>query len=823
MNSLAGDLLDVFMEEAHEVLERLHASLETLERGYSDDAFVEVRRALHTFKGGARMCGMRILSELAHAGESLVGAILSSGSEEPQARAITLLFATEYELRAALQHPDTGQGSDRSVADLTNQLRAFGSPAGVAAAQPVPAKPVSGQREALKVKDDPATLPTAAAMDAASARRPDLVEALEPPRVLPAQPSVEMPAVAQPVPNAVPVAATISSHGGLAAQLLEVFIEEAGEMLDILHTCLETLERQPEQSAMAEARRAVHTIKGGARMCGRSSVAELAHACEDVIGRPEPGNVRPPAGALPVLFEAENEMRAALDTPACGTGSDDSVHALIGRLRGLATAPAVAPQGARPTPVMANTGRPRTPIEPPPTDAVPAQGRLAGTSTSVPTQGPADETAATTAEEANEGDLFDGGPQPFPLDKPRLLARPGIPPAHNQSNRVAVDLEKVEALVTKVTEIVANRTASHGLVETLANTVSEMARAVHRLQTIAIGLQYQVTSRGYDTLLEQDTDGLDLETYGPLHQLLLQLQEAAADQQAIVQGINDIVARKRALAAVETRLDTELQSALLNMRLLPLSQLRVRLDQVVRTAAGAAEREVRWTMEGQDVALDKYVCDRLFEPLMHLLRNCVDHGIEPPDEREAAGKSRVGRIMVRASVEGNQAVVTVSDDGRGIDPDKIARIAVERGVIGADRAATLSTREKLELVFRPGFSTAKEVTELSGRGMGMEIVREVCTRMGGSVSIGKREAGGTIVVLQVPLSLSVVHCIVVRDLGRYLAIPASQVSFVQLAPPTATERSRNDGVGNRRASSSPPTRTGAPMTRVASASNCGRN
>jgi chemosensory pili system protein ChpA (sensor histidine kinase/response regulator) len=178
---------------------------------------------------------------------------------------------------------------------------------------------------------------------------------------------------------------------------------------------------------------------------------------------------------------------------------------------------------------------------------------------------------------------------------------------------------------------------------------------------------------------------------------------------------------------------------------------------------------------------------------MHLLRNSVDHGIEPPNDREAAGKPRVGRIMVRASVEGNQAVVTVSDDGRGIDPEKVAHIAVARGLISDARLAALSTREKLELVFRPGFSTAKEVTELSGRGMGMEIVREACTRMGGTVSIGRRESGGTVVVLRVPLSMSVVHCIVVRDGGRNLAIPATQVSFVQLVPPAAISRRRRDG------------------------------
>ncbi len=795
MTALADDLLDVFMDEAHEVLDRLHVSLEILERRYASDVVIALRRDLHTFKGGARMCGMRLPSELAHAAETLVDSISSYGASPPSAT-LDILFTTEQEMRAALQRPVAGPGSDASVIALTQELRACCTPTAMSDSTPAGDEQVDHLAPALR--EEISTPATASPARAAGANPQDDCEDIpETVHTVPAPPLVDLPAAVEPIGRDEQAApASVSVHGGLAAQLLEVFIEEAGEMLDILHTCLETLERRPDEAAMAEARRSVHTIKGGARMCGKSSIAELAHACEDVIGRPEPGIACLPEAVLQVLFEAENEMREALTVPASGAGSDSSVRTLVGRLRGKAMEMAgMRAIATSPAPIAGDSESPSQPSD---SDSAlngagADQCQPGGDSEAAATIQPEDEPASTDSLGADAGLIVDSEPQPVSLDKSQLLARPAIPPAYNQSNRVAVDLEKVEALVAKVTEIVANRTASHGLVETLANTVNEMARAVHRLEAIVIGLHYQITSHGYDAMPEQDADGLDLETYGPIRQLLLQLQEAAADQQALVQGVNDVVARKRALATTETRLDTELQGALLNMRLLPLSQLRVRLDQVVRTTAAAAHREVRWTMEGDDVALDKYVCDRLFEPLMHLLRNCVDHGIEPPDEREALGKPRVGRITVRASVEGSQVIVSVSDDGRGIDPDKIARIAVARGLLGADRAAALTTREKLELVFRPGFSTAKEVTELSGRGMGMEIVREACTRMGGSVSIGKRDAGGTIVVLQVPLSMAVVHCIVVRDAGRCLAIPATQISFVQLVPPTAVSKRQKNG------------------------------
>ena len=545
---------------------------------------------------------------------------------------------------------------------------------------------------------------------------------------------------------AAPRAAASPPLSKMAQELLEVFMEEAIEMLDSLHTSLELLERTPSMAAVIEANRTVHTIKGGARMCGLQAMTELSHACEDAIGPAASAKDTLPPRLIALLFLAEQEMRAALSTPAEGSGSAASLALLAAQLREVK-----GTAGAAPAPQAI--------------DAMPDE-----------IDEPDDEEEALAALAATREDSPDTGR--LTGAPPPLLRRPTI--VASQGSRLAVDLQKVENMVAKVTEIVANRAASHGLMETLSATVTESMRTVHRLQNLASQLHYQIASQGLDVTEEYDPNGLALETYGPLKQMMLQLQEAVADQQALIQGTMDIVTNKRALAAVETRLDSDLQSALLNIRLLPLSQLRVRLDQVVRSSAASAHREVRWAMEGQNVALDKHVCDRLFEPLMHLLRNAIDHGIEPPEEREAMGKPRIGRVVVHASVEGNQAVVTVSDDGAGIDADRIAAKAVERGLISAEQSSALSAREKLDLVFRPGFSTASAITELSGRGMGMEIVREACTRMGGSAAIAPRPSGGTVVTLQVPLSLSVLHALIVKDNGRLLGIPASQVASVHL-------------------------------------------
>jgi chemosensory pili system protein ChpA (sensor histidine kinase/response regulator) len=529
--------------------------------------------------------------------------------------------------------------------------------------------------------------------------------------------------------SVLPPAPTVRPLAMLAPDLLTVFSEESVELLDSLHTALEQLESSPAAEAVIDARRAVHTLKGGARVCGLTAISDLAHACEDAIGPARAGEQTLPEILITFLFQAEHELREVLTAGNTPEG-EERLRELAASLRALAL-----PRDTPSIDAPAHTG---SQVAPPVTVA----------------QAP-------------------------------LLRRPNIASVAPSKNRLAVDAGKVEGVVAKVTEIVSNRAVSHSVMETLAATVGESLRTVERLQHIATHLHYQIVSQGLDMTVQQGPDGLEVETYGPIHQWLLQLQEAASDQQALVQATMDIVTNKRSLAAVESRLDADLQQALLQLRLLPLGHLRVRLDQVVRSTAAAAGREVQWVMEGQDVALDKQVTDSLFEPLMHLLRNAIDHGIEPPAERVALGKPRAGALVVRAQVEGNQASITVRDDGRGIDPSRVVAAAVTQRLIDADQARLLSEREQLDLLFRPGLSTATRVTELSGRGMGMDIVKEACTRLGGTISIVSQPGQGTTVTLQVPLSMSVLHALVVQAAGYTLVIPASQVRSVQLVPATA--------------------------------------
>jgi chemosensory pili system protein ChpA (sensor histidine kinase/response regulator) len=315
----------------------------------------------------------------------------------------------------------------------------------------------------------------------------------------------------------------------------------------------------------------------------------------------------------------------------------------------------------------------------------------------------------------------------------------------------------------------------------LLATSEDARRNVARLHSVAM----QLSNECAGILPEETThDDLDLERYTALNTLVLQLQEAVSDQQALVQALHDTITSHWSLQATESRVDADIQNALMSIRLVPLGSLRVRLDGVVRQAAEATGKLVRWQLQGGNVAVEKNVFDRLFEPLMHLLRNAVDHGLERGAERRMAGKPEAGAITVTAAQEGNHIVITVADDGRGIVANKVAALAVERGLITAEQAAAMTHQQKVGLIFTPGFSTAASVSHISGRGVGMDAVREACLRMGGTLDVSSRPGVGTTVTMRLPLSLSVTRGLMIRDGGCLMVLPVAQVVALHLVSAT---------------------------------------
>ncbi|MFQ6118533.1 MAG: chemotaxis protein CheA [Methanosarcinales archaeon] len=241
------------------------------------------------------------------------------------------------------------------------------------------------------------------------------------------------------------------------------------------------------------------------------------------------------------------------------------------------------------------------------------------------------------------------------------------------------------------------------------------------------------------------------------------------------------LARKYELSELKETLDsvdritTELQDEVMQMRLVPVEHIFNRFPRMVRDLAREKGKEINFITEGKEIELDRTILDQISEPLVHLLRNCIDHGIEKPEEREKIGKARVGTIKLIAQRQENHTTIIIEDDGRGIDPEVIKKKGLEKGIISQEDAYKLNDEESMDLIFVSGFSTAEKVTETSGRGVGMDAVKASIGSLGGSIKIDSKVGVGTKITLQLPLTVAIIQCLLVALDNETYAIPISKV------------------------------------------------
>ena len=235
----------------------------------------------------------------------------------------------------------------------------------------------------------------------------------------------------------------------------------------------------------------------------------------------------------------------------------------------------------------------------------------------------------------------------------------------------------------------------------------------------------------------------------------------------------------------------ELQAAGLRARMVPIDTVFRKFPRLVRDVAHNLKKEVDLLVSGEDTELDKTMVEMIGDPLVHLVRNSLDHGLELPDVRESGGKPRKGTIRLEARQEGDQIIISVADDGAGIDPARIAKKAMEKGLVTADRLRTMTTREILDFVFLPGFSTAEKISDLSGRGVGMDVVRSNLTKLNGTIELESKLGAGTTVFLRLPLTLAILPVLLVEVGNEIYALPLRSV--VETACIRATELHRFEG------------------------------
>lgn len=566
------------------------------------------------------------------------------------------------------------------------------------------------------------------------------------------------------------------------SELRALFFESARELLQALNEAGLELEARPaDEEVIRGVRRAVHTLKGDSAACGFNKLSELAHELEDVLSV-QTGQAHGAKFAETVLSAADtfeamlNAYERDVDPP--------SPDALRGKIRALLNAPTRSVEAAPAAPANISARFEWTEYE----QLMMSEAFHRG------------EAVYNIALRIDENSLMRSAA--FQLIRNVLHGCGTVIALRPEDNAAAATVEVVEAALSssqpeqwiaqrchvpsivsgmRIERAVASATPEH---EMLGEILEAQATQLHA------SAADHVESAG---LAKADTASSAVTTVA---EATLRVDAARID--AVMNLVGELIIGKSMLArtlaefdrrhardplrtklsdalAFQARVLGELHKCVLKIRMVPVEQLFRRFPRVVRDVAKQCGKDVALEISGQNTDLDKGILDALAEPLMHLVRNAVDHGVEDAEERLTAGKPARGTVYLNAYHQGTQVVIEVRDDGRGIDPLRMRAQAVEKGIMKAEEVQRLSEADALNLIFEPGFSTATEVTEVSGRGVGMDVVRTVMERLKGTVHVSTDKRRGTTIQLRAPLTLASIQTLLFRVGGRLFAVPLSSV------------------------------------------------
>lgn len=530
--------------------------------------------------------------------------------------------------------------------------------------------------------------------------------------------------------------------------LLEIFIEEAREILDHSDGVLALWRAEPSAiEHLGEILRDLHTLKGGARIAGMVPVGDLTHAIETALERP---------------IHAESahigELIAALEV------GFDKLHGLVQLVsqgRPVAYPQAVIDRFL----AMAGEGETAVSAEAPEApNVVPFPARTVVLS------------------------------EPLPDLLPELLPEEREDAPSTPQEQIRVRAELLDTLVNHAGEVAIYRSRLEQQVAGYRFNLVELDQTVQRLRSqlrmMEIETEAQIIARFQREHREAGIsvfDPLELDRFSQLQQYSRALAESVSDLVSIQGMLDELTRQAETLLIQQSRVSSELQEGLLRTRMLPFDTMVPNLRRTLRQAAQEEGKGAQLYVEGAHGEMDRNLLDRIKAPFEHMLRNAVAHGIESPKDRRKAGKPEEGAVRIRVAREATEVVVRVTDDGRGLDRDAIRKRGIERGLIRND--TRLSDDQVLALITQPGFSTASSVTQLAGRGVGMDVVANEIKQLGGALSIESKEGQGTTFVLRLPFTLAVTQAILVRIGESNYAIPMTSVQGVaRISPAELAER-----------------------------------
>ncbi|GAA5132208.1 chemotaxis protein CheA [Thalassotalea piscium] len=564
-------------------------------------------------------------------------------------------------------------------------------------------------------------------------------------------------------------------------EILQDFLIEAGEILESLSEQLVELENDPNNAELLNAIfRGFHTVKGGAGFLALTELVDACHGAENVFDILRTGKRAVTADLMDVILKALDTINEMFSQVQNREPVDAADPALLEQLHRLSE-----PEGAAP------------PVE----TTVVVENTVSGNESSVTSSDEMSEDeferlldelhgtsapstpAVTSSNNSNDisDDEFESlldelhGQGAFSSD---VAKTPPATPANKASSNDISD-DEFESLLdelhgqgkspqTSQKPVTPAPTAAQ---KPAAAPASKPAPAPAAKPVAAEKKPGQSSAPQGETTVRVDTQRLDqiMNMVGELvlvRNRLTSLGMTKEDEE-LTKAVSNLDA-----------VTTDLQGAVMKTRMQPIKKVFGRFPRVVRDLARTLNKDIKLILQGEETDLDKNLVEALADPLVHLVRNSVDHGIELPDDREAKGKSREGTVILSASQEGDHILLTIRDDGAGMDANKLKSIAIERGVLDEDAANRMSDKDAFALIFAPGFSTKTEISEVSGRGVGMDVVKTKITQLNGTVNIDSEMGVGTVLEIKVPLTLAILPTLMVIVGKQTFALPLAAVNEI---------------------------------------------
>ncbi len=574
-------------------------------------------------------------------------------------------------------------------------------------------------------------------------------------------------------------------HFDLTPEETEVFLQEADEHITRLDECLVQLEKSDADPAlMQEIFRSAHTLKGSAGAIGHQAMAAVTHEMETVLDGLRHGKLPVTPELVDTLLAGLDVLRAMVGEVKTRQSSNIEYAGLVADLKALHDRSGDGREGAGVHSQRAAAL---------PAEATAIVARLAAEGAVAP-------SAVWVVVARIAADSVAPGGRALQVlmilgQAGRLLwSRPVIEDLDDTwaehevlalvADADAAALQQLVGAVSEVTCTVVPYEAQEAVAEAVVGPGAAAA-------TSRLAVESEPAPRPpANTASAAETTGNDGKTrwvrtsVERLDKLMNLVGELVTDRNRLYQvrtqmttggNVDDLIDYLGDAISHLSGITDQLQDEIMRARMVPVSQVFNKFPRLVRALARELGKQVDLVIEGQDTELDRSVIELIGDPLVHLVRNAVDHGIERVEERLAAGKPATGRILLSARSEESHIIVTVQDDGKGISPDAIRRAAVERGVLDAEAAQRLSDSEAIDLIFASGFSTARQVTELSGRGVGMDVVRTNVERLNGSVRVNSEPGRGTTFELRLPLTLAIMPALLVSVHAQTYAIPLASV------------------------------------------------